>query len=79
MGTVLELSEDNDNLSVEDHHPKVDPTTGAWELSNWDLECISIGAGILGCGGGGHPYTGKILAKSKLKEGKKMMVVTPER
>lgn len=55
--------------------PTIDPITGEWLLNEWDVECISIGAGILGCGGGGSPYIGRIRAKNALKTGKKIRVI----
>ncbi len=41
-----------------------------------DLECIAIGAGILGTGGGGNPYLGKIRAIQFLKEGASIRVMS---
>ncbi|KAL3860781.1 hypothetical protein ACJMK2_010851 [Sinanodonta woodiana] len=58
--------------------PHIDNMTGEWILSEWDIECISIGAGILGCGGGGSPYIGRVLALRCLREGKKIRVKTPD-
>ena len=52
---------------------------GEWEVSCGDIEAISIGAGILGAGGGGSPYIGKHRAWKTLNSGKKIRVVTPER
>jgi DUF917 family protein len=46
-------------------------------LSNYDVECIGIGAGILGCGGGGSPHLGKLLTKKALAEGKTIKIVNP--
>lgn len=53
----------------------IDPITGEWILNEWDIECISIGAGILGCGGGGSPYIGRLRAKNAIKNGKKIRVI----
>ena len=66
-------------LTLQESEPDVDPTTGEWSLSIWDLECISVGAGLLGCGGGGNPYYGKLMAIEQLKEGKKIKIIAPER
>lgn len=52
---------------------------GEWLLTEFDVECISIGAGILGSGGGGSPYIGKLRAQKCLKDGKKIRVVSPLR
>ena len=53
--------------------------TGEWVLSEQDLECLAIGAGILGCGGGGSPTVGHLLAVRALKDGQKIRVVNPFR
>ncbi|XP_033754425.1 uncharacterized protein LOC117337521 [Pecten maximus] len=58
---------------------EIDETTGEWILSTWDVECIGLGAGILGCGGGGSPYLGRLLAKMAIKEGKVIRVITKEK
>ncbi|KAG1692270.1 putative D-/L-hydantoinase subunit A [Nymphon striatum] len=59
--------------------PNVDPVTGEWELSEWDVECIAIGAGILGCGGGGSPHIGRLMLLKTIAEGKRPRVIHPER
>ena len=43
--------------------PHVDPQTGEWVLNAWDVECIAVGAGILGAGGGGNPNVGRVRAR----------------
>jgi DUF917 family protein len=43
-----------------------------------DLERLAIGAGILGTGGGGNPYLGKLHAQRLLREGKTITVVDPD-
>lgn len=48
-------------------------------LSVHDVECLCTGAGILGCGGGGSPYLGELLAKKEISEGKEIKVVNPFR
>ena len=45
-------------------------------ITNADLERLAIGAGILGTGGGGNPYVGKIHAKKLLAEGRCINVVS---
>jgi DUF917 family protein len=40
-----------------------------------DLERLAIGAGILGTGGGGNPYLGKLQARQLLDQGKTIEVV----
>lgn len=43
--------------------PFVDPNSGEWVLSEWDIDCIAVGAGILGAGGGGNPHVGRVRAR----------------
>ncbi len=50
--------------------------TDTWSVTEDDLESIAIGAGILGTGGGGNPYRGKLLARRHLREGGRMSVVS---
>ncbi|MBX9456891.1 MAG: DUF917 domain-containing protein [Rhizobium sp.] len=46
-----------------------------WALSEADLDALEIGAGILGTGGGGNPYLGKLRARQALREGYRMEIV----
>ena len=48
-------------------------------MSGEDCECLAIGAGIMGCGGGGDPSLGRVLAQKMLKEGKEIRIVNPMR
>lgn len=66
--------------SVEElRRPFVEQSTGDWLVSEFDLECIATGAGILGCGGGGSPYLGLIGSLCTLKSGKKIRVIHPDK
>ncbi len=47
----------------------------AWTLDETDIEALEIGAGILGTGGGGNPYIGKLRARQALREGHRMRIV----
>ncbi|XP_041376762.1 uncharacterized protein LOC121389227 [Gigantopelta aegis] len=58
--------------------PSIDDNTGEWILSEWDVECIVVGAGIFGCGGGGNPHLGRLRALEAVQKGKKIRIVTPE-
>ncbi|XP_048586252.1 uncharacterized protein LOC116614454 isoform X2 [Nematostella vectensis] len=58
--------------------PVID-ANGDWLMQPYDVECVAIGAGILGCGGGGSPYIGKLKAINILKAGKTMRVIHPDR
>src|SRR5688500_17339804 len=48
-----------------------------WTVNEEMLERLAIGAGILGTGGGGNPYVGKLHAKALLAEGKTITVIPP--
>ncbi|XP_006811540.1 uncharacterized protein LOC100376092 [Saccoglossus kowalevskii] len=61
-----------------DGQPRIDTSTGEWLLSEWDVDCIALGASILGCGGGGEPYLQKLQCKLILRDGKKIRIITPE-
>ena len=72
------------DADTEDHsmiykEPTIDQATGDWILNTFDISCIAIGAGILGCGGGGNPYIGKLVALRQLRAGKEIRVVHPDR
>ena len=54
-------------------------SSGEWVLTVHDVECLCVGAGILGCGGGGNPFLGELLAKKEISEGKEIKVVNPFR
>ncbi|WP_424929434.1 DUF917 domain-containing protein [Amaricoccus tamworthensis] len=45
------------------------------EVTNEDLDAIEIGAAILGTGGGGNPYIGKLRCREELKKGRKIPVI----
>lgn len=46
-----------------------------WQVDEDALESIVIGAGILGTGGGGNPYMGKLTARRLLRSGKQINVI----
>lgn len=52
--------------------------TTSWNIDEADLDRIEIGAGILGTGGGGNPYIGKLMARELLRRGKTITVVPSE-
>lgn len=47
-----------------------------WQLTADALESLAIGAGILGTGGGGNPFIGKLEALQQLKAGKTITIVS---
>ncbi|XP_057316586.1 uncharacterized protein LOC130657611 [Hydractinia symbiolongicarpus] len=50
---------------------------GEWILNLWDVDCLAIGAGILGCGGGGSPYLGRLRLKRCVEKGMKVKIIHP--
>ena len=42
------------------------------EVTLEDLDAIEIGAAILGTGGGGNPYIGKLRCREELKKGRRI-------
>ena len=57
--------------------PPPQVSNGEWVLSEHDVECLALGAGILGCGGGGDPNNGRLRALKMLKEGKMVKILNP--
>ena len=51
---------------------------GIWSLTEFDIDRIALGAGVLGTGGGGNPYLGMLMAKNQLREGRKITLIKPE-
>src|SRR5215211_1419788 len=47
-----------------------------WHVTKETLDALEIGAGILGTGGGGNPYLGKLEALQQLRAGKTIQVVS---
>ncbi|SCW04633.1 LAFE_0H17854g1_1 [Lachancea fermentati] len=58
------------------YEPKV--TDGKWVLSEVDIDFISVGAYILGCGGGGDPNAQTIELKALIRSGTEIVVLTLE-
>ena len=48
-----------------------------WEITEEDLIPAAIGAGILGTGGGGNPYIGRLRARQQLRAGRRIRVIDP--
>ena len=71
-------------LPVQDQDPRVDTTLQPIgrrtlrELTIDDIDDLALGATLLGTGGGGDPYVGKLLAKQAIADHGPAMVVTPE-
>jgi DUF917 family protein len=54
--------------------PAFDPAD-LWVLDHDDIDALEIGAGILGTGGGGNPYIGKLRARQALNEGLELSIL----
>jgi DUF917 family protein len=50
---------------------------GEWVLRREDVEDIAVGAAVLGTGGGGDPYLGKLMALQALERGRRIVLVDP--
>ncbi|PYE82570.1 DUF917 domain-containing protein [Pseudoroseicyclus aestuarii] len=50
-----------------------------WHLDLEDIDALEIGSGILGTGGGGNPYVGKLRARQALAEGLDLAVLPLEK
>ncbi|EJL50578.1 hypothetical protein PMI09_05075 [Rhizobium sp. CF122] len=61
----------------ETRKQKYDDAALRW-LTPEDLDALEIGAGILGTGGGGNPYQGKLLALEAMKAGYEMKVLATD-
>jgi len=46
-------------------------------LNSFDVECISLGCGVLGCGGGGSTSWARVRLLERLKRGEEIRVVSP--
>jgi DUF917 family protein len=50
----------------------------AWTLTVEDIEHIALGAGVLGTGGGGNPYLGKLVVQGAIREGAAITIIPPD-
>lgn len=50
----------------------------AWFLSERDIDYIALGAAILGTGGGGNVYIGKLRVREQLRAGRQIQIIPPE-
>jgi DUF917 family protein len=53
-------------------------TGRSWILTARDVELIALGAGVLGTGGGGNPYRGKLMVLQQLRGGARMEIIPPD-
>lgn len=53
-------------------------TTKIWRFDETMLDALEIGSGILGAGGGGNPYLGKLRARRAFREGHEPKILPPE-
>jgi DUF917 family protein len=50
----------------------------SWILTAQDVELIALGAGVLGTGGGGNPYLGKLMVLQALRQGARLEIIPPD-
>eukprot|EP00117_Sycon_ciliatum_P028804 scpid21990/ scgid4210/ Uncharacterized protein MJ0964 len=58
---------------------QINPETGEWTLNVYDVWCLTIGAGLLGCGGGGSPSLAKLRCLRALDQGACIRVIPLDR
>lgn len=51
---------------------------GEWLLNPFDVECLTLGTGVMGCGGGGDPEIGKKTLLQAMKDGYQPRIVNPK-
>jgi DUF917 family protein len=49
-----------------------------WILSKDDVDYIALGAGVLGTGGGGNPYLGKLMVQRAIDQGARIAIMQPD-
>ena len=63
---------------TENNKPAVNEK-GEWILSPFDIECLALGTGVLGCGGGGSPYLGRLELLHCIEDGFQPKIIHPKR
>ena len=76
MEEILQPSKPSFNIF--EYTPTVNKE-GEWVLSTFDVECLTLGSGVLGCGGGGSPYLGRLELLTCMKEGFTPRIMNPKR
>ncbi|EEH43923.1 uncharacterized protein PADG_00212 [Paracoccidioides brasiliensis Pb18] len=61
-------------FDISKYRPTIDES-GRWLLSKIDLQFMSIGCYILGCGGGGSPYSTYLEVANLVEEGRTLAIV----
>ena len=57
----------------------IDPATKEWLIDRYGAECIVVGAGLLGCGGGGSPSVARLRVLQALRDEKRIRIIDPAR
>ncbi|XP_067048449.1 uncharacterized protein [Acropora muricata] len=76
---LLQLAKLEIEETVPQTEPFIDPATGDWILKKYDIECITLAAGIMACGGGGNTQIGKLRAMASLERDEEIRVVHPSK
>ena len=58
------------------YHPST--SNGIWTLTELDIDFLSIGCYILGCGGGGSPHLASLEAKHLLRSGTALRIISAQ-
>ncbi|KAH8586429.1 hydantoinase/oxoprolinase [Bisporella sp. PMI_857] len=66
-----------EKIELKTYTPSIDPD-GIWSVSKTDLDFLSIGCYILGCGGGGSPYGVFLEVAQLLEEGETVKIKSLE-
>lgn len=67
----------DEKVDFESYKPHINEKR-EWILSELDLDFLSIGVYILGCGGGGHPYSHFLEVRNMLRKGAKIRIIDME-
>ncbi|PKS06076.1 hypothetical protein jhhlp_007910 [Lomentospora prolificans] len=65
------------DVDILTYRPEISPS-GEWVISPTDLKFIEIGCYILGCGGGGSPYSTYLNLLELLRQGERIVIVSPD-
>lgn len=76
---MLQLAKLEIEETIPQTEPFIDPETGDWILKKYDIECITLAAGIMACGGGGNTQIGKLRAMASLERDEEIRVVHPRK
>lgn len=74
VSSMKEIKSNPDYVNIHNYAPEI-TNQREWILSELDLEFMRVGTYILGCGGGGDPYSKALQSKAMIRGGSKMVVI----